>query len=152
MSKVLTSFSWCPVGAVLRSIPGDDFIVPAISLYWKRDLQNVIAALHSLQDTLHLLPFLLQTHPPFHVLNQFVFCDGTGSVEKVLHHVKEFRVGSGRDVLEVVRDVVVSSGVLLSNRNHGTEHLPQLLPGGGALAERLKPQHGTGFLSLSCCR
>lgn len=136
------------MGAVLRSVSGDDFVVPTISLDRKRDLQDMIAALHTLENSLHLLPFLLHTHPSSHVLHQFVFCDGTGSVEKVLNHVEEFGVGRGRDVLEVVRDVVVSSRVLLGHRDHDTEHLPQLLPGGGALAERLEPQHDTNSI---CC-
>lgn len=131
------------MGTVLRSVPGDDFVVPTISLDWKRDLQDVIAALHSLQNTLYLLSFLLHTHSPFHVLYQFVFCDGTGSVEKVLDHVEEFGVSSGRDIFEVVWDVMVTSGMLLSHRKHDTEHLPQLLPGCGALTERLEAQHDT---------
>lgn len=135
------------MGTVLRSVPGDNLVVSAISLYRKRDLQDVIAALHSLQDTFHFLPFLLHTHPSFHIFHQFVFCDGTCSVKKVLNHVEEFGVGGGRDVLEVFWDVVVSSGVLLSHRNRDTEHLPQLLTGGGALAELLEPQHDSVSLS-----
>lgn len=136
------------MGTVLRSVSGDNFVVPTISLDRKRDLQDMIAALHTFQNTLHFLPFLLHTHPSSHVLYQFVFCDGTGSVEKVLNHVEELGVGRGRDVLEVVWDVVVSSRVLLGHWDHDTEDLPQLLPGGGALAERLEPQHDT--ISICC--
>lgn len=136
------------MGAVLRPVPGDYLVVSAIPLYRERDLQDVIAALHSRQDTLHLLPFLLHTHPPFHVLHEFVFCDGTGSVEKVLNHVEEFGVGGGGDVLELVWDVVLSPGVLLSHWCHDSQQLPQLLPGGGALAERLESQHHTDTLLL----
>lgn len=90
------------MSTVLSTVSSDHLVVTTVAAHWERDLQDVVAALHQHQDTLHFLPLVFHAHSPFHLLHQLVLGDLTGAVEEVLHHVEEARVLSSRHVLELV--------------------------------------------------
>lgn len=99
---MLTSFTRCPMGAVLSPVPFDDLVLPIVPLDGKSHLDNVIALLHVRENTLNFgLPLLQSQLGPFNlaqIIDQLVLHKNTSLVEEVLHHVEEPRVGVGGHV------------------------------------------------------
>lgn len=118
------------MGGVLGTIASDHLVVTRVASQRKRSLEDMITRLHQHQNTLDLLLTLLHGQPRAltDILDQLLFDDLAGTMEKVLHHVEEFRIRRRGHVLQPIRDLVVgvATGVgLHGSRQDARQHAPQ---------------------------
>lgn len=104
---VLTSLGRGPVDTVLGTVSLDELVVAGITAHGEGHLQDVVAALHQHQDSLHLALLLLLGQLALHLVDQLVLGDLAGPVEEVLDHVEELGVGGSAHILQPVGDLVV---------------------------------------------
>lgn len=97
---VLTSLGRRPVHTVLRPVALDELVVAGVTAHGEGDLQNVVAALHQHEDSLHLALLLLLGQLALHLVHQLVLSHLARAVEEVLDHVEELGVRGGADILE----------------------------------------------------
>lgn len=104
---VLTSLGRGPVDTVLGTVSLDELVVAGITAHGEGHLQDVVAALHQHQDSLHLALLLLLGQLALHLVDQLVLGDLAGPMEEVLDHVEELGIGGSAHILQPVGDLVV---------------------------------------------
>lgn len=108
--------------AVLRAVAGDHLVVAGVAAQREADLDDVVAALHQHQDTLHLLLALLQAGA-LDVFDQLVLGDLAAAMEEVLDHVEEARILGGGHIGQPLGDLVVR--IAAGGRLHGDARVGQ---------------------------
>ena len=95
---------------VLGPIAGDHLKTSIILLQREADLDDVMAGLHHLQDAAHLLGLIVPRGARFHHVDEVGLDQLTSTVEEVLHHLEELRVGLLGDRLRGGRGRVNGGG------------------------------------------
>lgn len=105
---IITSFTWCPVCAMLCPVSCNHFIISIISSYRKRHFNYMVTALHQHQNAFDFLLSFLHWHlVNLHVFNQFVFSYLTCPMEKIFHHIEKSWIRSIGNIFQPVGDPMI---------------------------------------------
>lgn len=81
----LTSFSWGTMSRMLCTVTRDNLVNSIVTSKWEVDFDNMVARLHKLQNSLHLVSLFFNGRAFLHVSDQRILDNLTSSMEEVFN-------------------------------------------------------------------